>query len=349
MASSAPTSPLRQLFENRLSQLSTEVEADFAETRNRIEADFAETRNRVEAAFADTRDRVEALFAETRDRARLDFAEQLNQAVRRMRQVSDAEELAGTLVDAAGLFATALAFLRIDERVARGERIRGVSPETAEKFPGLPIPLATAPALAGAVESCDQVTAVPTAAEVSAELAGVFGHSGEGRVTIFPIEVRDTVRALVYTSGSVQTPAVEMLCQVAAAVWSSMEPVVVNVPAPAPELVQIAAPAASKRDRPTWESLPVEEQKVHLRAQRFARVQVADMRLHDAAAVQSGRKKRDLYGALRQRVDDARTVFRERFFAACPSMVDYLHVELVKTLAQEDAELLGKDYPGPLV
>jgi hypothetical protein len=30
-------------------------------------------------------------------------------------------------------------------------------------------------------------------------------------------------------------------------------------------------------------------------------------------------------------------------------MVDYLHLELVRTLANDDAEALGKDYPGPMV
>jgi hypothetical protein len=73
------------------------------------------------------------------------------------------------------------------------------------------------------------------------------------------------------------------------------------------------------------------------------------MRLQDAQAVQSGRTKRDLYGALRQRIDDTRTAFHDQYFTTCPSMVDYLHLELVRTLAHDDADLLGKDYPGPLV
>ena len=30
-------------------------------------------------------------------------------------------------------------------------------------------------------------------------------------------------------------------------------------------------------------------------------------------------------------------------------MVDYLHLELMRTLANDDADLLGKEYPGPMV
>lgn len=88
---------------------------------------------------------------------------------------------------------------------------------------------------------------------------------------------------------------------------------------------------------------------MHLRAQRFARVQVAEMRLRDGAAVEAGRIERNLYGRLRSRIDAARVTFRQSYFAACSTMVDYLHVELVRTLAHDDADLLGKDYPGPLV
>jgi hypothetical protein len=111
-------------------------------------------------------------------------------------------------------------------------------------------------------------------------------------------------------------------------------------------LIAIApAPAPAS----AWDALSPEEQAVHLRAQRFARVQVAEMRLRDTAAVDSGRTGRDLYGALRGRIDSARVTFRQSYFVNCSSMVDYLHVELVRTLAHDDADLLGKDYPGPLL
>src|ERR1044071_4160810 len=142
MASGAPPSPLRQLLEDRISQLSAEVES---------------------------------MFAAGRERSRRELAEQLNQAVRRLRQASGTEELAATLVDAAGLFASGAAFFRIGKDAARGEGIRGVSEDAAEAFGGKSIALADAPAIAGVVESGEPVTAAAAPSEVSVEMAAVAG------------------------------------------------------------------------------------------------------------------------------------------------------------------------------
>jgi hypothetical protein len=73
------------------------------------------------------------------------------------------------------------------------------------------------------------------------------------------------------------------------------------------------------------------------------------MRLSQSDAVLAGRAGRNLYDALRKSIDAARATFRPSFFAPCSSMVDYLHLELVQTLANDDPDLLGENYPGPLV
>ena len=326
MGSPASTSPLRQMLEGQLSQLSSEVER---------------------------------LFDEARGRARRELADQLNQSVRRIRQAESHDELAATLLDSATAFASGAAIFCIADGVANGEKVRGIAPELAESFSSLEIPLTAAPALAGAVESRDPVIAVTTAAEVSARLISLASHQPDGRAYIYPLVVKDHVPMLLYcwgaVHGPVQGPVLEMLAQVAAAVWDSLAVPPPPEPAPPqsalqPELVTIApAPASTPVPATAWDALPPEDQAIHLRAQRFARVQVAEMRLNDAAAVQSGRAQRDLYGALRARIDTARVTFRQKFFAPCSSMVDYIHVELVRTLAHDDADLLGKDYPGPLV
>jgi len=90
------------------------------------------------------------------------------------------------------------------------------------------------------------------------------------------------------------------------------------------------------------------EQQLHLRAQRFARVQASEMRLYHADLVQSGRSHRNIYDLLKQPIDSARDAFRAQFFAGCPSMVDYLHLELSRTLANDETDLLGSSYPGPM-
>jgi hypothetical protein len=286
---------------------------------------------------------MERLFLEARRRARGELAEQLNQAVRRIRQASTPEELLATLLDAACGFAGSAAVFRIDRDVARGVRIRGVPEDVAKVFGDFEIPLASAAALAGAVESRDPVIAAITGAEVSGEMAALASHGAEDRASIFPLVVENRVPALLYAWGDVQGAALELFAQVAAAAWT--------VPAAAPvELVTIAAPAppAAPAPLPAAPELSGEQERLHLKAQRFARVRVAEMRLNEAAAVHSGAAQKNLYEALRPRIDAARAAMREKFFEPCPGMPDYLHLELVRTLAHDEPELLGKDYPGPL-
>jgi hypothetical protein len=291
--------------------------------------------NRLSQLAAET----EMLFADARERARAELADQLNQAARRMFQAARAEELASTLAAAAAPFASTTLVFRVEGDTARSNRIE--------------LPLSSAAALSSAVQSGDPVIAATTPGEVSAALVDLLGHSPEDRAHIYPLVcavANPTVPAVLYASGAVQGPALELLTQVAAAAWTRFLP----APAPPVDMVQIAPIAAAPTSaaepaHSPWDRLTPEEQQVHLRAQRWARVRVAELRLRQSAAIQSARNRRDLYGALREPIDAARREFRETFFTACPSMVDYLHLELLRTLAHDDADLLGKDYPGPLV
>jgi hypothetical protein len=273
---------------------------------------------------------AEIVCADLRAQARAEVAAQLNQAVRRIRQSETREELGEITEDAARAFASGALWLTIEGESARSEKR------------DLEIPFSEAAALKEAAQSREPVVAIATAAEVSAPLA----QTADGRALVYPILARDTVGALLYASANfangAQNAALELLAQVASSVWQNLEPPA----APAPPLVSIA-PAAKPAN--IWETLGAEEQQIHLRAQRYARVQVAEMRLRHAAAVQSGRMRRNLYESLRDPINAAREAYRKEFFANSPSMVDYLHLELTRTLANEESDLLGKDYPGPMV
>ncbi len=277
---------------------------------------------------------AEKACEESRIQAGRELARQLNQAVRRIRQSATREELGNTVADTAAAFASGAVWFRITDSVAHCESL------------DLTIPLQEAAALREAAETREPLIAMATVSEVSSQLAKRLSHTTESRALLHPIVVAEKAPALLYawtdSPGEAQNSALELLAQCASAAWQALEP----PPAPAPPLVTIAA--AAKPANP-WDSLSAKDQQTHLRAQRYARVQVAEIRLRSAAAVQSGRARRNLYGSLRDSIDAARDGFRKEFFAKCPSMVDYLHLELTRTLANDDAELLGKDYPGPMV
>jgi len=94
---------------------------------------------------------------------------------------------------------------------------------------------------------------------------------------------------------------------------------------------------------------PVSHEETNLRAQRFARVRVAEIQLYHSAAMKNGRAERNVYAALKHQMDAARDAYREAFLTPVNGTTDYLHTEFVRTLANDDAELLGPGYPGPLV
>jgi hypothetical protein len=303
---------------------------------------------------------ADALAGESRDRAARECADRLNQAARRLRQAENLEALGATLADAAAGFATGAAVFTVDGQTARLESVRGLE---AEEVPArFQIPLDSAPAMTGAIETRDPVMAAAVPGEVSSALVDLMGHTADMRLLLAPLVAGERVPAILYAWGELKDSALELLAQVAAAEWeklaappeepAKLEPLVTIVAAEAPpKLEPLVAVAASEAPKPAnpWEALSADDQQIHLRAQRFARVQVAEMRLFQAEAVQAGRAQRDLYDALRTGIDGAREQFREKFIALCPSMVDYLHLELVRTLAHEDAEMLGAEYPGPLV
>ena len=86
----------------------------------------------------------------------------------------------------------------------------------------------------------------------------------------------------------------------------------------------------------------------HLQAQRFARVRVAEIALYQASQVKAGRSAHNLYGTLKAQIDEAREGFQQKFLTEPRGIPDYLHQEMVLVLAQNNASLLGPDYPGPL-
>jgi hypothetical protein len=115
------------------------------------------------------------------------------------------------------------------------------------------------------------------------------------------------------------------------------------------ESAALSAPeAATLKPMPTWADLSEKERALHLRAQRFARVAVAEMLLAKPNGARAGREQKDLYLFLKPEIDKARERYRKEFLTI-PSMVDYLHLELVHSAAEGDEAKMGAEYPGQLL
>jgi hypothetical protein len=316
---------VERVFEERFSELSARVEEEFG----------AAVESRVQTAVNDTRDRV-----------RREVAGRLNQAMRRLRFFENEDQWSRALVDATEGFCERAALFIVNGPALRLQASRGVLSEA--KIDNTP--LESAPAFAGAVQSRDTIVALRRRGELSDAIADVLGEASEQRFYLFPIPVHERVAAVLYAdSGShgedtAVTEALELMAVFASSVLEGQPE--------GPDRSKLVSIATGPQPAPTvalWFSLSKEEQELHLRAQRFARVQVAEMRLYKAQAVKTGRLERDLYAALREDVDRARDGFRKDYLSASPTMVDYVHLELLRTLANDDVELLGPEYPGPLV
>jgi hypothetical protein len=270
-------------------------------------------------------------------------AEALNQAIRRIAQSSTVSDALGALVDSTAAFCSAATVLSLQDGHAQPVKSKGTA------LSSVPFDIASAPALTSLLETKEPVAAAGTAAQLSLPLSQALA-APDGRAYLFPLKVRQEVVAALASAGSVQAGAIECLCEAASLKLEILlpPPPPPPPPPPAPPAPQVKEVKEAKREPSAWDSLSPETQRLHLQAQRFSRVKVAELRLYHADAVREGRAKSDLYGGLREEIDKLRTEY-QKDFATTPTMVDYLHLELLRTLAHDDDRLLGANYPGPLI
>ena len=294
--------------------------------------------------------------------SRRQLIQKLNQVTRRLRQFENERQWANALVDGTRGFCGRAAVFLIRDGHLHLETTRNFDDADLDDH----IPLDAAPAFRTAIETRDTLVVLRSDSELSQPVVRYLGEvSGDddGRGYLFPVITGQDVPAVLYSdSNPVDVDALDLLVALAGAVSESHrlqapvvatpEPVLAeHVPAPN-GLVNIIGAASSPAQKPeilSWFSLSREDRDLHLRAQRFARVQVAEIRLYQSETVKKGRAAHDLYTSLQTEIDSAREAFRKEFWNATDSMVDYLHLELVRTLANDDAEVLGSQYPGPLV
>ena len=303
------------------------------------------------SALASERAGFRRQLAQACDDARRSRAEQLNQALRRQRHAAGREQVLQFLLESCAPLVDKAVVLLFENNQARAIVMKGL-PGGAEPAFAIPVfPISDAKAVVSAIESLDPVVALGSPEEISAVLANAFrSEAGPAddyaKAYLFPLVARQNVVGVLIASGDVDQAPVELLCEAAAMRIEGLQHEVA--------LQRVSAPGPDVTRRPSnginsWHDLPLEEQTIHLQAQRMARVRVAEMRLDQEDALRTGTAVSDIYGALQTPIDTARRQFLQTFIARSPTMVDYLHLEILRTLANDDDRLLGTSYPGPMV
>ncbi len=340
---------LEELRQEDTARLLQEREDEVARLqREREEAEARLTEEHTAAmAQADEERLNEMIRLEETQRVQL---QGLHKAVRRCEQAENREDVVAAVLDGVVPYASRAVLLQLEGDMITGFHSTEHLAQGAEPI-ALEIPVEQAPALHNAKQSGEPLVAMRLESEFSRELLEQVGAALDEKIRVFPLVSRNTVRALLLVEAGdmpFQASAVEILTITAGHKWTvgkdSAEPA---------QLITIQGSGTpetkSKEPSQNWFQLSPQEQEIHLRAQRYARVQVAELRLYQSERVRQARKDHNIYGVFRQEIDQVRTDFKTQFVDTCPSMLDYYHMELVRILANENEKVLGPDYPGPLV
>ena len=93
-------------------------------------------------------------------------------------------------------------------------------------------------------------------------------------------------------------------------------------------------------------SLPADQQELHRRANRVAKVSMQDIKMLRPADVRAGKENNDLCLRLRDDIERAHKEYERRFHAILDHPVDYFYAWMVEILGEGDARSLG-EYPYP--
>lgn len=121
-------------------------------------------------------------------------------------------------------------------------------------------------------------------------------------------------------------------------VVAEAEPVAVEEELPPAMAMAAAASAASAP------AVSSDDQDVHRKAQRFARLLVDEVKLYNQAKVAEGRKHKDLYDRLKEAIEKSRSTFQKRYGNTAAASGNYFQQELVRSLAEDDVSIMGANF-----
>ena len=289
----------------------------------------------------------------------------LSAAVASIQESSVQADILKALLEGVSAFSARTALFVVRGTTLAGWQARGFSDDNIR---GLSLDGAKGLA-ARAIQSRSRASAA--AADFDAAFIQSHGNPSDGNSTVFPLVVKDKVAAILYCDSGREAgratdySAVELLTRFTC-LWlehaavkkhlgsGAAEAPSAPTPAPAPtHAVQSVAPPPPQPSagkiavpEPAIDNLPPEEQEVHKKAKRFAKLLVDEIKLYNQSKVAEGKQNRELYKVLREDIEKSRATYDKRYGNTPAASARYFDSEIVRVLADNDRALLGSDFPG---
>jgi hypothetical protein len=171
----------------------------------------------------------------------------------------------------------------------------------------------------------------------------------DGQCMVLPLVVKDKVAAVIYADagtapgGTLDASGLQALTRFAA-IWLELSALRKAGGAVAEDLPQAQPPAVMAAAAAP--AAPVsEEDELHKKARRFAKLLVEEIRLYNQPKVDEGRQHKDLYDRLKVDIEKSRATYDKRYAESAVASADYFTQELIRILADNDVSLMGAGFP----
>jgi hypothetical protein len=330
--------------EELLAHVRADADQRLAGAQAEAEANVARAGSaQADAEAATERAVVEARASERQ--AEIAFAERLADAVRRLDSARSLTDVIDVLVDASTREVPRVAVFMIRGNTFAGWRAAGFSRDEDPR--DLEVPFDHAGLLSKAIGSTE---AIVKSDAMSAEADGApFGSLPAACAAVaVPLRVggetvgvlyADDVSPREHPTPSPWPESIEVLarhaCRCLEAITVARVTQPVSIPAPSKPT------PLGRRYTPQSRALAAGHDDDDDAARRYARLLVSEIKLYHESVVTAGRRDRNLLERLRTEIDRARRLYDERVPPEVLARTDYFNQELVRTLANGDASLLG--------
>jgi len=266
----------------------------------------------------------------------------LNAAAASIQDAASQAEILRRLLEGEARFAGRVALLVVKGATVNGWQ--GIGFEDNEALKNISVN-ATAGLAGKAIQA--RTMAEGAANEFDSGFISTVKAPAENRCLVLPLVVKEKVAAVIYADGGVvpggalDASGLQSLT-LFAAIWLEVAALRKAGGATTDEASQAAAAVGANSGAAAV--AVTEEDELHKKAKRFAKLLVEEIKLYNQAKVNEGRQHKDLYDRLKIDIEKSRATYDKRYSESAVASADYFSQELVRILADNDVSLMGAGF-----